>query len=63
VVYLVIPRTTVQVLESADDVIAESWSKYILFLAKLVPGLSHNGVNDIQTRYFVFWFALQRTKI
>lgn len=61
--YLVIPRTTIQVLKSADDVIAESWSKYILLLPKLMPGLPHNRINDVQTRHLVFWFALQITVI
>lgn len=34
-------------LECCDDILAESWCKNILLCAKLVPGLSDNGVDDI----------------
>lgn len=56
--YLIIGGAAVKMLESCNDVLAESWCKNILLGAKLVPGLSDNGVDDIQSRNFVFWFAL-----
>lgn len=34
-------------LERCNDILAESWGKNILLCAKLVPGLSDNGVDDV----------------
>lgn len=45
-------------LECCNDILAESGCKNILLCTKLVPGLSDDGVDDIQPRNFVFWFAL-----
>lgn len=45
-------------LECCNNILAESGCKNILLCAKLVPGLSDNGVNDVESRNFVFWFAL-----
>lgn len=45
-------------LESCNNILAESRCKNILLCAKLVPGLSDNGVDNVQSRNFVFWFAL-----
>lgn len=45
-------------LECCNDILAESGCKNILLCTKLVPGLSDDGVDDIQPRNFVFRFAL-----
>lgn len=60
--YLVIRGTSVEVLESGDDVLAETWSEHVLLLAKLVPRLTHNRVNHIQTGDLVLRLALRGGK-
>ena len=46
-------------MEKCDyNVFPESRSKDIFIWTKLVPGLSHNAVDYIQSRYFVLLFTL-----
>lgn len=45
-------------LERCDDILAEPWGKNILLCTELVPGLSDDGIDDVQSGNFVFWFAL-----
>lgn len=56
--YLIVRRAAVKMLEGCNDILAESWGKNILLCAELVPGLSDNGIDDVQPRNFVFGFAL-----
>lgn len=49
-------------LEGCNDILAESWGKNILLCTELVPGLSDDGVDDVQSRNFVFWFALLKRR-
>lgn len=49
-------------LERSDDILAEPWRENIFLCPKLVSGLSDNGVDDVQPRDFVFWFALSTQK-
>lgn len=60
--HFVIRWTSVEILEGGDDVLAEARTKEIFLLPELMPRLSHNGVNDIQPRDFVFWLALQGSR-
>lgn len=56
--YLIIRGASVEVLESADDVLAEAWSEHVLLLAELVPRLTHDRVDDVQTGDLVLRLAL-----
>lgn len=56
--YLIIRRASVEVLEGGDDVLAEAWREHVLLLAKLVPRLTHNRIDDVQTGDLVLRLAL-----
>lgn len=57
--YLVFRWTEIQILECGSNILRESWPKDILVGSELVPGLPHDGVDDVQARDFVLRLALQ----
>lgn len=57
--YLVIGWTDKKVAKCLIKVLAESWTKDVLFMTKLVPRLAYYRVNHVQPWYLVFWSTLQ----
>lgn len=57
--HLVFRWTEIQVLECGSNILGEPRPKDILVCAELVPGLPHDGVDDVQARHFVLRLALQ----
>ena len=60
--YLVVRGTDEKISECFFKIFAEPWTVEVLVLTELVPRLSHNGVNHIETRHLVLWSTLQETK-
>lgn len=50
--HLIILWAVIKVLESFSEILQESGTKHVLVNTKLMPGLSNNGINHIQTRDF-----------
>ena len=60
--YLIVRGTDKQITECFFKVFAESWTVEVLVLTKLVPRLTHDGVNHVQTWHLVLWSTLQEMK-
>ena len=56
--HLIVRGTDEKITECLFKVFAEPWTVEVLVLTELVPRLSHDGVNHIETRHLVLWSTL-----
>jgi len=52
-----------KVVKCSLKILRESWCIKVLLWTKLAPGLSHNGINDIESWQLILWLTLQSDKI
>ena len=60
--YLIVRGADEKITECLFKVFAEPWTVEVLVLTKLVPRLTHDRVNHIETRNLVLGSTLQEMK-